>query len=141
MAVSSVVVLFRIVAIVTLLESGHSYNFLISHPFYGASHVLTLRAVTENLLSRYISQSGETGCEKCFVDIFVTALYLLFFCTMTGDVFAQQPLQMLRKCQQNLVHILLLHICNPVKCFGKKKFLLSTRAKIRSGSLAVHWLP
>ena len=56
MAVSSVVVLFRIVAIVTLLESGHSYNFLISHPFYGASHVLTLRAVTENLLSRYISQ-------------------------------------------------------------------------------------
>ena len=84
MAVSSVVVLFRIVAIVTLLESGHSYNFLISHPFYGASHVLTLRAVTENLLSRYISQSGVTACEKYFVDIFVTALYLLFFCTMTA---------------------------------------------------------
>ena len=54
MAVSNVIeVVFRIaVLFVTLLGSAHPYNFLISHPFYGASHVLTLRAVTENLLDR-----------------------------------------------------------------------------------------
>ena len=53
MAASSVVELFRIALLVSLLlESAHPYNFLLSHPFYGASHVLTLRAVTENLLGR-----------------------------------------------------------------------------------------
>ena len=52
-AASNVVaVVFRIAVFVTLLGSAHPYNFLISHPFYGASHVLTLRAVTENLLDR-----------------------------------------------------------------------------------------
>ena len=53
MAESRVVVVFRIAVLVALFDSANPYNFLISHPFYGASHVLTLRAVTENLLSRF----------------------------------------------------------------------------------------
>ena len=50
MAASYVVI--RIFVLVSLLGVVSPYNFLISHPFYGASHVLTLRAVTENLLAR-----------------------------------------------------------------------------------------
>ena len=42
----------RTFVLVSLLGCVSPYNFLISHPFYGASHVLTLRAVTENLLAR-----------------------------------------------------------------------------------------
>ena len=61
MAESRVVMVFRIAVLVTLLGSAQPYNFLISHPFYGASHVLTLRAVTENLLSRFCYFVKETA--------------------------------------------------------------------------------
>ena len=51
MAASCAVI--RVFVLVSLLGCVSPYkNFLISHPFYGASHVLTLRAVTENLLAR-----------------------------------------------------------------------------------------
>ena len=52
MAASCAVIRILVLVSVSILGSVRPYNFLISHPFYGASHVLTLRAVTENLLAR-----------------------------------------------------------------------------------------
>ena len=66
--------MYPVVILMSFLYSTHVHgdNYLISHPFYSGSHVLTLHHVAEALVSR--------GHKVCIISIiYLTTIYITTF--------------------------------------------------------------